>query len=156
MYAIVEIAGKQYKVKQGLTLHVDKLDVEEGAAVVLDKVLLVKTDSDLKIGMPYVEGATVSASVKDPLFKDKKIIVFHYKNKTGFHKKQGHRHQYTVLTIDSLSGDKPAKAAKAEKTEKAPKVETTVKAPAKVAAKPAPKVKAKAAPKKPAKKTTTK
>ncbi len=106
MYAIVEVAGKQYKVKQGLSLHVDKLEAKEGESLVLDKVLLVKTDKDLKLGMPYVEGASISATVKDPLFKDKKVIVFHYKNKTGFHKKQGHRHQYTILKIgDILLGD---------------------------------------------------
>ena len=103
MYAIVEVAGKQYKVKQGLSLKVDKLDVKEGESLVLDKVLLVNTDNDLKIGMPYVEGASISATVKDPLFKDKKVIVFHYKNKTGFHKKQGHRHQYTEIKIGDIS-----------------------------------------------------
>jgi large subunit ribosomal protein L21 len=104
MYAIVEVAGKQYKVKQGLTLHVDKLEVKEGETVVLDKVLLLKTDTEMKLGMPYVEGASVSATVKEPLFKDKKVIVFHYKNKTGFHKKQGHRHQYSILKIVDING----------------------------------------------------
>ncbi len=113
MYAIVEVAGKQYKVKQGLSLHVDKLEAKEGESLVLDKVLLVKTDKDLKLGMPYVEGASIAATVKDPLFKDKKIIVFHYKNKTGFHKKQGHRHQYTILKIGDISLGEPVKSAKA-------------------------------------------
>jgi large subunit ribosomal protein L21 len=138
MYAIVEVAGKQYKVKQGLTLHVDKLEAKEGETVVLDKVLLLKTDKDLKIGMPYVEGSSISAVVKTPLFKDKKVIVFHYKNKTGFHKKQGHRHQYTILKIGDIVADKPAKAPKAEKAVETPVVE----------------VAAEAAPKKRTKKTT--
>lgn len=94
MYAIVETGGKQYKVSQGDFIYVEKLDVEEGTTVVLDKVLYV----DGKIGTPYVEGATVEAKVVKH-GKEKKIIVYKYKSKKNYHKKQGHRQPYTKLEI---------------------------------------------------------
>ncbi|MDD5456145.1 MAG: 50S ribosomal protein L21 [Candidatus Margulisbacteria bacterium] len=117
MYAIVEVAGKQYKVTKGLKLYVDLLNEDVDKAVSLDKVLFVKMENDIKVGMPYVEGASVEAVVKDPTFKDKKVIVFKFKNKTGYHKTQGHRQKYTMLEIlDILTeGKKIKKAAKAEK-----------------------------------------
>lgn len=94
MYAIVETGGKQYKVSQGEFIYVEKLDVEEGATVVLDKVLYV----DGKIGTPYVEGAAVETKVVKH-GKEKKIIVYKYKSKKNYHKKQGHRQPYTKLEI---------------------------------------------------------
>lgn len=94
MYAIVETGGKQYKVSQGEFIYVEKLDVEEGATVVLDKVLYV----DGKIGTPYVEGASVEARVVKH-GREKKIIVYKYKSKKNYHKKQGHRQPYTKLEI---------------------------------------------------------
>lgn len=94
MYAIVETGGKQYKVSKGDFIYVEKLDVEEGQNVVLDKVLYV----DGKIGTPYVEGATVEAKVVRH-GKEKKIIVYKYKAKKNYHKKQGHRQPYTKLEI---------------------------------------------------------
>ena len=97
MYAIVETGGKQYKVSQGEFIYVEKLDVEEGATVVLDKVLYV----DGKIGTPYVEGASVEARVVKH-GKEKKIIVYKYKSKKNYHKKQGHRQPYTKLEIVSV------------------------------------------------------
>lgn len=94
MYAIVETGGKQYKVSKGDFIYVEKLDVEEGTNVVLDKVLYV----DGKIGTPYVEGASVEAKVVKH-GKEKKIIVYKYKSKKNYHKKQGHRQPYTKLEI---------------------------------------------------------
>ncbi len=110
MYAIVEVAGKQYKVTKGLNVYVDRLESENESKINLDKVLLLSNEGDVEIGMPYVDNVYVEAVVKNQEFKDKKVIVFKYKNKTGFHKKQGHRHKYTLLEIqDIVTGAKPAK-----------------------------------------------
>ena len=112
MYAIIEVKGKQYKIEEGLTLFVDKMTVEEGASVVLDKVLLTSDGKDVKIGTPYLEGVSITSTVLDAELKDKKVIVYKYKNKTGYHKKQGHRQKYTALKIGTVgSASKPKKAA---------------------------------------------
>ena len=103
MYAIIETGGKQYKVAEGDVIFVEKLDVEEGAAVTIDKVLVVGDGADVKVGAPYVDGASVAATaVKNG--KDKKIIVYKYKPKKGYHKKQGHRQPYTKLEITKING----------------------------------------------------
>ena len=103
MYAIIETGGKQYKVTEGDVIFVEKLDVQEGAAVTIDKVLVVGDGADVKVGAPYVEGATVAATaVKNG--KEKKIIVYKYKSKKGYHKKQGHRQPYTKLEITKING----------------------------------------------------
>ena len=103
MYAIIETGGKQYKVSEGDVVFVEKLDVEAGAAVTIDKVLVVANGDDIKVGTPFVEGATVEASaVKNG--KEKKIIVYKYKAKKGYHKKQGHRQPYTKLEITKING----------------------------------------------------
>ncbi len=103
MYAIIETGGKQYKVSEGDFVFVEKLDAEEGAAVKIDKVLVLANGEDLKVGAPYVEGASVDAvAVKNG--KDKKIIVYKYKAKKGYHKKQGHRQPYTKLEIKKING----------------------------------------------------
>ena len=100
MYAIIETGGKQYKVEQGDVVFVEKLGVEEGETVTFDKVLVVGGD-DVKVGTPYVDGASVEASVVKN-GKDKKIIVYKYKSKKGYHKKQGHRQPYSKVQIDSI------------------------------------------------------
>ncbi len=103
MYAIIETGGKQYKVSEGDFVFVEKLDVEVGSDVTIDKVLVVANGDDVKVGAPYVEGATVTASaVKNG--KEKKIIVYKYKPKKGYHKKQGHRQPYTKLEIKKING----------------------------------------------------
>ncbi len=103
MYAIIETGGKQYKVSEGDFVFVEKLDVEAGSDVTIDKVLVVANGDDVKVGAPYVEGATVTASaVKNG--KEKKIIVYKYKPKKGYHKKQGHRQPYTKLEIKKING----------------------------------------------------
>ena len=103
MYAIIETGGKQYKVSEGDFVFVEKLDVEEGTAVTLDKVLVVANGEDIKVGAPYVDGAAVEAvAVKNG--KEKKIIVYKYKAKKGYHKKQGHRQPYTKLEIKKING----------------------------------------------------
>ena len=102
MYAIIETGGKQYKVAEGDVISVEKLGVEAGSEYVFDKVLVVSADSETKIGFPYVEGAKVSANVVCE-GKDKKVVIYKYKPKKGFHKKRGHRQPYTMLKIDSIA-----------------------------------------------------
>ena len=102
MYAIIETGGKQYKVAEGDVIKVEKLDVAEGQEYDFDKVLVVAKDSDVTVGAPYVAGAKVSASVLGE-GKEKKVVVYKYKPKKGFHKKKGHRQPFTKLQIKAIS-----------------------------------------------------
>jgi large subunit ribosomal protein L21 len=97
-YAIIENGGKQYKVAAGDVVYVEKLDAAEGEKVTFDKVVYI----DGKLGAPYVEGATVSATVEKQ-GKEKKIITFKYKAKKHSHSKQGHRQPYTKVVIDTIA-----------------------------------------------------
>lgn len=102
MYAVIETGGKQLKVEVGQEIWVEKLDVAEGDEVVFDKVLVL-SDKKLTAGAPYVEGATVKATVNKQ-GRGKKIMIFKYVAKKGStRKKQGHRQPYTKLTIDSIN-----------------------------------------------------
>ncbi len=103
MYAVIETGGKQYKVSEGDFIFVEKLEVEAGDTVKIDKVLAIANDGDINVGAPYVDGASVEASVVKN-GKDKKIIVYKYKPKKGYHKKQGHRQPYTKLEIKKING----------------------------------------------------
>ena len=102
MHAIIETGGKQYKVAEGDTLFIEKLPVEAGEAVTFDKVLAVIDGETVTVGTPVVEGAKVDASVVKN-GKGKKIIVFKYKPKKGYRRKQGHRQPYTKVTIGKIS-----------------------------------------------------
>ena len=101
MYAIIETGGKQYQVKEGDEIFVEKLDVE--GEFTIDKVIMVGKDDGAVVGAPYVDGATVSASVVKQ-GKSKKVIVYKYKPKKGYHKKQGHRQPYTKVEITAING----------------------------------------------------
>ena len=101
MYAIIATGGKQYKVSEGDVIRIEKLDVEAGETVTFDQVLAV-SDGELKVGCPTVEGASVSATVEGQ-GKAKKVIVYKYKRKTGYHKKNGHRQLYTQVKIDKIN-----------------------------------------------------
>ena len=101
MYAIIATGGRQYKVAEGDVINVEKLGAEAGETVTFDQVLAVKGEG-LKVGAD-VEGATVTATVvKND--KAKKVIVYKYKRKTGYHKKNGHRQQYTQVKIEKING----------------------------------------------------
>ncbi|MBQ4515601.1 MAG: 50S ribosomal protein L21 [Clostridia bacterium] len=100
MYAIIATGGKQYKVSEGDVIKVEKLDAEAGNVVTFDQVIAVKGD-ELKVG-EAVANATVTATVMDQ-GKGKKIIVYKYKRKTGYHKKNGHRQAYTAVKIDKIN-----------------------------------------------------
>lgn len=100
MYAIIATGGKQYKVSEGDIIKVEKLDAETGSAVTFDQVLAV-SDNGMKVGAD-VANATVSATVMDQ-GRGKKVIVYKYKRKTGYHKKNGHRQAYTQVKIDKIN-----------------------------------------------------
>lgn len=99
MYAIIETGGKQYRVQENDVLYIEKLDNEAQSEIVFDKVLMVNG----KIGDPYVKGATVRAVVEKH-GRQKKIIVFKYKAKKNYRKKQGHRQPYTKVQILAIEG----------------------------------------------------
>ena len=101
MYAIVETGGKQLRVEEGQSIFVEKLDVEVGSEIVLDKVVAY-SDKTMKLGTPYVNGAKVTCKVEKQ-GKEKKIVIFKYKAKNGSsHRKQGHRQPYTKLTVTKI------------------------------------------------------
>ncbi|MBO4954537.1 MAG: 50S ribosomal protein L21 [Clostridia bacterium] len=101
MYAIIVTGGKQYKVAEGDTLFIEKLEAAEGDTVTFDQVLAVAKEDGMVIGSPVVEGAKVTASVLKN-GKAKKVIVYKYKSKKGYHKKQGHRQPYTKVQISAI------------------------------------------------------
>ena len=101
IYAIIETGGKQYKVAPGQKIKVERLAVAEGDTVELDKVLLIADENQQIVGKPTIEGAKVVATAKGE-GKDKKIIIFKYKNKTRYRNKTGHRQIFTALSIDRI------------------------------------------------------
>jgi large subunit ribosomal protein L21 len=170
MYAIVEIAGQQFKVEAGKKIFVHRLDAEEGKKVEFDQVLLIEEDGIITVGEPTIEGAVIEGNVLDHMRGDK-VIVFKKKRKKGYRIKNGHRQNFTQVEIVSINGkgspvkavskkeavkvsettvaEEPAKAKKAaakkpaETKEKAATKKTAEKKPAekKPAAKKAPKAK---------------
>jgi large subunit ribosomal protein L21 len=161
-YAIVESGGKQYKAVEGETIEVDRLPVNAGEKVGLERVLMVVDGDDISVGTPTVDGVQVSTTVTEH-FKGPKIIVFKYSPRKRYRVKGGHRQQYTRLMVDAIgSSGKASKAKKAEapaekkaETKAEKKVEKKEAAAAKPAAQKAEKAPAKRAPAKkaPAKKT---
>ena len=102
MYAIVETGGKQYRVQEWDVIKIESLGVEEGESIVFDKVLLVGHDDGPAVGTPYIEGASVAASVVAN-GKDKKILVFKFKRKSNYRKMRGHRQLFSEVRIDSIN-----------------------------------------------------
>ncbi|MFI3237501.1 MAG: 50S ribosomal protein L21 [Lachnospiraceae bacterium] len=100
MYAIIATGGKQYKVAEGDVIKVEKLDLEVGSEVTFDQVIAVSGDS-LKVGADVAD-STVKATVLEQ-GRGKKVIVYKYKRKTGYHKKNGHRQAYTQVKIESIN-----------------------------------------------------
>ena len=133
MYAVIETGGKQYRVQEGDVVTVEKLNVEAGQKIEFDKVLVLAGEGDLKVGTPYVEGAKVTGEVVEN-GKGKKVIIFKYKAKKDYRKKQGHRQPYTMVKIESLGGDAPKAAvpaaevkAEAEEAEAEKKISSSMK-----------------------------
>ncbi len=103
MYAIIKTGGKQYKVSEGEVIYVELLDANEGDKYTFDNVLAVSGNDGLKVGAPYVEGASVEADVLGDV-KGQKIYVMRYKSKKNEKKKMGHRQPYTKLQISKING----------------------------------------------------
>ena len=101
MYAIIATGGKQYTVSEGDVIKVEKLGLNAGDTVTFDQVLFVN-NGEAKVGEPTVAGASVTASVVEE-GRSKKVIVFKYKRKTGYHKKNGHRQAFTKVKIDKIN-----------------------------------------------------
>jgi large subunit ribosomal protein L21 len=102
MYAVIQTGGKQYRVAEGETLRVEKLAVEEGAQVDFDTVLLVASGDDVKVGKPFVEGCTVTATVEGH-GRAKKVMTLKFRRRKHHLKRQGHRQSYTALKITAIS-----------------------------------------------------
>lgn len=102
MFAIVTIAGQQFKVEEGNELFVHRLDAKEGDQLSFDDVLLVDQDGDVTLGKPTVDGAEVNASVLEHL-KGDKVIVFKKKRRKGYRKKNGHRQHFTKIKVDGIT-----------------------------------------------------
>jgi len=121
MYAIIETGGKQYRVKNGDRISVEKLNVADGEKVVFDKVLVAGEGNDVKVGTPYIDGCVVEGNVIET-GKGKKVIIFKYKAKKDYRKKQGHRQPYTLVEITSIDGNTEVEkvAAPAEEQADAP------------------------------------
>ncbi len=101
MFAIVEIAGQQFKVEKDQYLYVHRLQQEVGASIELDKVLLVNNNGSISVGLPAVSGATIQAKVLDHL-KGDKVIVFKKKRRKGYRKLNGHRQMFTKIQIEAI------------------------------------------------------
>ena len=125
MYAIIETGGKQYRVQEGDVLNIEKLNVEAGETVTFDKVLVLGEGKDIKVGAPYT-GDVVTGSVVEN-GKGQKVIIFKYKAKKDYRKKQGHRQPYTMVKIESLTGEAPKKEAVVEEAKAAKKVSASMK-----------------------------
>lgn len=113
MYAVIETGGKQYRVQEGDVITVEKLDAKAGDKVTFDKVLVLSDGKEMKVGTPYLDAGVTASVVENG--KGKKVIIFKYKAKKDYRKKQGHRQPYTLVEITSIAGKAaPAAAAKEE------------------------------------------
>ncbi|MDD6646925.1 MAG: 50S ribosomal protein L21 [Firmicutes bacterium] len=130
MYAIIETGGKQYRVQNGDQIAVEKLNIADGEKVVFDKVLVAGEGADIKVGAPYVD-TTVEGKVIES-GRGKKVVIFKYKAKKDYRKKQGHRQPYTLVEITAIDGVKapetPAVEASEEKPAKKPALKSMRKA----------------------------
>jgi large subunit ribosomal protein L21 len=103
MFAIIRSGGKQYRVREGDNILVERLDAAEGSNVTIEDVLLIDRDGAVSVGAPHVAGASVGARVEGHL-KGEKVLVFKYKNKTRRRQLRGHRQEHTRLMITSITG----------------------------------------------------
>lgn len=101
-YAIFKTGGKQYRVKEGDRLAVEKLEAQVGDVLTFDQVMCLEDGANTQVGTPLVSGATVTAEVVEQ-FRDKKVIAFKFKKRKGFHKTKGHRRHMTRVAIKSIS-----------------------------------------------------
>src|SRR5665648_403815 len=134
MYAVIETGGKQYRVQEGDVITVEKLKVDAGDVIEFDKVMVLSDGKEVQVGTPYLTATKVFGSVVEN-GKAQKVIIFKYKSKKDYRKKQGHRQPYTMVEITSLSGEakEPTRKATVKTTEAAP-AKAKTKAPAKAKA----------------------
>lgn len=125
MYAIVEIAGQQFKVERGVKVYVHRLDASEGAKVEFDKVLLVDNGGKVQVGTPSIDGAKVAATVLSHL-KGDKVIVFKKKRRKGYQKSNGHRQQLTQILVQGILGKGETLKDEIKVEKKAPKADAPV------------------------------
>lgn len=102
MYAIMRTGGRQYRVEEGRYLDVEKLPCDEGEQIEIDDILLISDGEDTVIGQPNVEGAKIKATVMKQ-WRDKKVVVYKYNQRTNYRRRKSHRHHYTRLMIDEIS-----------------------------------------------------
>ncbi|MCF7946228.1 MAG: 50S ribosomal protein L21 [Spirochaetia bacterium] len=102
MYVLVEIKGKQYKAEEGALLRVDKIEKETGEELEFDSVLMVSDGDSTKVGQPYVKGAKISATLEEQV-RDKKVLVYKFKRRKGYRRKQGHRQQYSLIKVQKIT-----------------------------------------------------
>jgi large subunit ribosomal protein L21 len=115
MYAIVDLAGKQYRVQEGQKVYVHRLEGEEGAPVTFEKVLMIDADGKVNIGQPVIEGASVTATILTHL-KGDKVLVFKKKRRKGYQKLNGHRQYLSQIKIEQII-EKSASRKAAKKAE---------------------------------------
>ncbi|MCF6408655.1 50S ribosomal protein L21 [Pseudalkalibacillus salsuginis] len=101
MYAIIETGGKQFRVQEGQELYIEKVSAEAGDTITFDRILMVG-GNDVKVGSPLVDGATVTAKV-DKQGRAKKVVVYKFKPKKNYRRKQGHRQPYTKVVIEKIN-----------------------------------------------------
>jgi len=102
MYAVIQTGGKQYRVAQGSTLKVEKIDADAGASIELDKVLMVADGDDVKVGTPYLDGGKVTATVKAH-GRGKKVMIVKFRRRKHHMKRQGHRQAFTEIEVTGIS-----------------------------------------------------
>jgi large subunit ribosomal protein L21 len=102
VYAVIEQGGKQYRVHPGDVVRLERLDGSPGEAVTLERVLMVNDDGELKVGRPVLDGATVAGTIVEQ-HRGRKIIVFKYKRRKKYRRKQGHRQLYTAVKIQAIN-----------------------------------------------------
>ncbi|MEM9954243.1 MAG: 50S ribosomal protein L21 [Chloroflexota bacterium] len=102
MYAIIKVGGRQYRAVEGQYIDVNKLPYDEGESITIDDVLLVSTGDSTTVGTPLVDGASVTATIEQQ-FRGEKLIVYKYRQRTSYRRKQGHRQYHTRLRINSIN-----------------------------------------------------
>jgi ribosomal protein L21 len=122
MYAVIETGGKQYKVAEGDVITIERLEAEAGEKVIFDKVLFMGEGADAQVGTPYLDATQVFGEVVEN-GKGKKVIIYKYKSKKDYRKKQGHRQPYSMVEITGIGEDKPKQVKPAEAEEAAPAAE---------------------------------
>ncbi len=122
MFAVIKTGGKQYKVTPGDRLKVETLDAQEGQAVVFDEVLLIDNEGDVTVGQPTIADAAVKATCLGD-GRGNKVIVYKFKRRKDYHKKQGHRQDYTAVMIDEVLTDAAAVSSAREEAAKPPVTE---------------------------------